>query len=169
MNEARFIEGNKKIANFMGFTYFPFNMEGVEVAGWKTDIRASNITKFNSVHDAMIVGFKRPDGEVIDVTPHIDLGKRWIYLCRHHTSLSYHKKWDWLMPVYIKIVQMFGDDNHWVNNDEEAIILFNIMYERLGDGDGVEEVWNWIVQFIDHYNKHNNDSINYAGDSNQLS
>jgi len=62
----------------------------------------------------------------------------------------YHSSWDWLMPVYIKIVkeEMCGED-------EQAVILFNIMYERLGDGDGIEEVWKYIVQFIKWYNQQN--------------
>jgi hypothetical protein len=61
--------------------------------------------------------------------------------------LQYHSDWNWLMPVYIKIVkeELYGEN-------EEAIILFNIMYERLGDGDGIEEVRKYIVQFIQWYN-----------------
>jgi hypothetical protein len=59
----------------------------------------------------------------------------------------YHSSWDALMPVYIKIVlgEMHGDNN-------DGITLFNIMYDRLGDADGIDEVWKSIVAFIKWYN-----------------
>lgn len=137
---SEFVDGNKKIATFMGYTYYPFNMEGVKDPGWKTTIDTHQISKFNSLDNSLY-------GE-----------PRKKYLCRHHTGLSFHSDWNQLMDVYIKITKLFNDPYHWVNNDEEIIIIFDIMYERLGDGDGKEKVWEYIVKFIDHYNLKENGS-----------
>ncbi len=62
-------------------------------------------------------------------------------------NMGYHISWDELMPVYIRIVkdELYGED-------EQGIILFNIMYERLGDGDGIMEVFRCIVDFLKWYN-----------------
>lgn len=63
----------------------------------------------------------------------------------------FHTSWDWLMPVYHKIT---GEDLYEEN--EDGIVLFNIIYDRLGDGCVIEEVYDSITAFIKWYNKEEN-------------
>lgn len=62
-------------------------------------------------------------------------------------GLKYHTSWDWLMPVYLKITKLIDEIN-----TEEAVIIFNILYEKLADGNGIEEVYKYIIKFIKLYN-----------------
>lgn len=63
------------------------------------------------------------------------------------TRLEYHTSWDWLMPVYLKITKLIDEID-----TEKAVILFHILYQRLGNGDGIEEVYKYIIKFIKLYN-----------------
>lgn len=69
-------------------------------------------------------------------------------------ELQYHSSWDWLMPVYQKICVIVDD---WAIEDTdkygEGLILYNIAYERIGDGEPITEAFSYIVQFINWYNK----------------
>jgi len=62
---------------------------------------------------------------------------------------SYHSSWDWLMPVYIKIAK---EEKLW-GDYEKSIIIFNIMYDRLGDAEGIDKVYESVVEFIKWYNQ----------------
>jgi hypothetical protein len=64
-------------------------------------------------------------------------------------EMRFNTSWDWLMPVYIKIVRLLDKDV----DDEDCVILFNVLYDRLGDGDGIEEVFEYVCQWIESYNK----------------
>ncbi len=93
------LEGNKSIARFLGFTYFPHNMEGVEIPGWKTTIDTSNVSKFNQLNN---IRFKNDNGiRHVEYNPII---KR--YLCRSHNALKYHTDWNWMMEAINKIESM---------------------------------------------------------------
>lgn len=75
------IEGNKLIAEFMGWVYFGHNDlrlvidKTVYAAGWKRKSTAHAYGKGI---------FKQ-------------------YLCRNHSQLRYHCSWDWLKPVIDQI------------------------------------------------------------------
>jgi len=56
------------------------------------------------------------------------------------------------MPVYQKIV---GED--LFGQDEEGIILFDMLYDRLGDGCIINEVYDAIIVFIKWHNKQRED------------
>lgn len=62
-------------------------------------------------------------------------------------NFFFHTSWDWLMPVYQKIVkeELYGES-------EEGIILFNCLSDSLIDGDDIIEVFEHIVEFIKWYN-----------------
>jgi len=64
-------------------------------------------------------------------------------------SIKYHSSWDWLMPVYIKIAK---EEKLW-GDYEKSIIIFNIMYDRLGDAEGIDKVYESVVEFIKWYNQ----------------
>ena len=64
-------------------------------------------------------------------------------------EMRFNTSWDWIMPVYIKIVNMVT----YEVKDSDCIILFNVLYDRLGDGDGIGEVFEYVCQWIEMYNK----------------
>jgi hypothetical protein len=72
MTKEEITEGNKLIAQFMGYQYEIGG--GIEPSGWYTLVPLT----FSD-------GFTRE------------------YLCREDSKLSYHKSWDWMMPVVDKI------------------------------------------------------------------
>ena len=63
-------------------------------------------------------------------------------------AIKYHSSWEWLMPVYIKIVR----EKLW-DSYEEGVIIFNILYDRLADAEGIDKVYESIVEFIKWYNQ----------------
>lgn len=80
MDKKQILEGNKLIAEFMGYKYFVHN----------------NIAAKNSINQLgwSKSGIKNPKryGEIGDT-----------YLCRSHNQLRFYNSWDWLMPVVEKI------------------------------------------------------------------
>lgn len=60
--------------------------------------------------------------------------------------LQYHSSYDLLMPVWKKIIE---DDI--VGYNEEAVLIFNIAYERLADGDDIIEFFEQIVNLLTWY------------------
>ena len=82
------------------------------------------------------------DPELIQIND-IVLGSSWI--CG---NFQFHCSWNWLMPVYEKIIRQKLD-----SLSEELVIKFITLSDRLIDADGIEEVWKEIVEFIKIYNK----------------
>lgn len=81
MNKEEIIEGNKIIAQFMGYEYFPFD---------ETKMQTLNdvpLDQMNGWHRPSL-GHYKIDG--------------W-YLYRTHNELRYHRDWNWLMTVLDKI------------------------------------------------------------------
>lgn len=66
----------------------------------------------------------------------------------------YHLEWNWIMPVYIRIVRLMDE---YEEMSEDCVILFNVLYDRVGDGDGILEVWEQVVEWIKAYNKSQED------------
>jgi hypothetical protein len=137
MENNQIINGNKIIAEFMGYTYFPFNMEGVKDPGWKTTKDTSHFTKNNKL-------FFLRDSVERD------------YLCRNHHQLCYHSDWNWLMEVCKKInetkllLPMNGIEDSimpWINAKRpvvKGLINMDIM-----------ETWSSVVEYIKWYKKNN--------------
>lgn len=150
MDNNKIIECNKKIARFMGYTYFPHNMEGLgnRAPGWKTHIDADNFTKHNDAHNMFVkgVGFRMPD-ETIHTTK--SNGVIWKYLCRDHNSLRYHSSWSSLMEVVEKISDI---DNE---ADEELFDLLkqsNLQILNTSILCHKEGVYERVVEFVEWYN-----------------
>lgn len=82
MDKLNIHEGNKIIADFMGYEYVPFNnTDGIKPGWWKKNITPQQ-RSFGYAHQ-----YK---------------GGMGLYLGRHHTCLKYHTSWDALMKVFIK-------------------------------------------------------------------
>ena len=127
MEHEDIVKGNSLIAEWLGFTYFPHNMEGVTDPGWKTTIDTHQISKFN-----LTVDLFKPKEERSEV-------KR-IYLGRSHNDLLYHKSYDWLMPVYKQIMEISDEDI----SDYRTQMIF-----ALGTGKDIIEVWTHLVKCVE--------------------
>ena len=82
------IEGNKSIAIFLGYTYYPWNHPEIQGTdnppGWKLSPDASMFSKINAWR------------KLYDDA----------YLCRDHQQLNYHRDYNKLMPVVEKIIEL---------------------------------------------------------------
>lgn len=104
--ENKTIEINKRIANFMGYTYYPHNhpeLKNSQDAGWKISPEVSSSHKMNR---AML---KFPENA---------------YLCRNHNGLQYHSSWEQLMPVIQKIERLGYTSFIEKNTDGEHQVKF---------------------------------------------
>lgn len=134
-------EGNKLIAEFMGFKYFPYKKEIQE-----------NSKTHNLVYQKFGWRLKNGDpnrGLHIKFTSYPTDFKDTNYLGRSHNDLKYNSSWDWLIPV-IKIIRNtkefkeldiipieFGDDNMI-----KGLIIQDINTTHKG-----------VIQYIKWYNK----------------
>lgn len=73
------LEGNKLLAEFMGYEYTPFNENAPKHApcGWWKKGQLGTINKITHA-----------------------------YLCRSHRDLRYYNSWDWIMTVVLKIEKL---------------------------------------------------------------
>jgi hypothetical protein len=126
------LEGNKKIARYMGYTYYPLNHipsenhRGPFHPGWKKYESAHNISKFNINHNA--------------------------FLCRGHNGLAYHRDWNWIMDVVKEIKRKREEYQqsfslHYLKKELELPLhKMNVFTDIL-------TLHAAIVQYIDWYNE----------------
>lgn len=125
MTNKNIIEGNVDIAQFMGYTYYPWNHpdlikeSGRGDCGWKKHIDASQFSKFNTMKN---------------LPPNS-------YLCRNNNGLKYHESYDWLIPVAKKIKR--------INNDMSRDVVEELQ-ENIFD---IEASWLTVVIFVKWYKK----------------
>ena len=149
MNCDEILIGNKKIAQFMGYTYFPHNMEGVKHPGWKTTIDTDWSRKHNTAYNF-----------ISSVKKETNLVER-KYLCRGHNDLKYHSDWNWLMEVIVHI-QTIEKDRFYISVDpwsmtvvdyidspENEVVTCQFDYDESLN----MRYFNTILEFIDWYNK----------------
>jgi hypothetical protein len=159
MEHNEIIEGNKLIAQFMGYTYFPHNMEGVKVPGWKTTIDTDYLSKLNRAKDMFDGGLTihQPDGKIIEVPKkHGEIIKR-RYLGRSHNDLKYYSDWNWMMEVLNKIESL----GYNINILRETCSIYDNGFRFGNNGwcktfNGVtksEACWKATIEFIKMYNK----------------
>lgn len=164
MTEDEILEGEKSIATFMGYTYFPHNMEGVKVPGWKTTIDTDYMRKNNEAHNFFLnkIHYTGNDNIMKVIKEKTDHPKR-KYLCRSHNDLKYSTDWNWLMEVVVKIQTMDQSRysltvDHWSmelydysNSPEDTIINLEFDYdEKLN-----MRYFKIILEFIKWYNGNN--------------
>ena len=61
--------------------------------------------------------------------------------------LKYHKSWDWLMPVFAKIISL--------NNDSRKMSLLEINIKQAVSWVNIDEAYKAVVDYIEAYNKKN--------------
>ena len=125
------IEGNKLIAEFMGYKYFPFVYE------LKTK------TGFNRL------GWRKGNPHLPGGYSRIVIGKTH-YIGRHHRDLKFHEDWNWLNDVVKKIFILSKENNLFINKKFGPIL--SEIKENLVEID-INKVWESSVGFIKEYNK----------------
>ena len=140
--DFNFIEGNKLLAEFLGYKYYPHNhpdLKNSRDAGWKLNIKASSMLKQNP-----LLGLPRE-----------------AYLCRHHKGLKYHSDWNHLMKVVDKIEKTFTPfglrrrvtiDTSFVRIDDQEVHIFD-------DEIKILSVWALCCNFIKKYNDTKNETV----------
>ena len=142
MERKEIIENNKKIAVFMGYTYYPWNKLEVKNkydAGWKKSIEASPFSKFNK---------------------HKGLGED-AYLCRTHAGLKYQSDWGWIMPCYVRCLLVIKELWNIKTNDqlklrECTLSLTNLTIIANDEASMKSDVYNAVLKFVNWYNQEKN-------------
>ena len=163
MTEQEILDGNKLIAEFMGWEYFEkskTSIEGYPFGGHdyfeETDVWIKNPTdKYREI--LCHYGYYNIDDDLEKK----DLFDDWCYKLQFNTS------WDWLIPVVEKIESL-----KWVDE-------FNICYDEVAKGsyanilpsykdtfnslstdiytNKINAVYDVVIQFIKWFNQHNNE------------
>ena len=147
MTKEEILEGNKLIAEFLGYVYVPYT------AG----------------HSG------RPCGWVIKNYKLVDRKVPKLFLGRTTKDLLYHKSWDWLMPVVEKIENTkpfysvsnnagfwYNDETYTVDrnkpqylciiSDKSCRIVINSANYFLERNNKLVATWFAVVEFIKWYN-----------------
>lgn len=169
-------ENNRKIADFMGYTYYHsgIDIDDGTVGGIydrfeifsKTPILAEEYTEDDQYYFASV---PNPDylksGKTVWQKDLKSLS--WTSLNEYIYDVKYHEEWNWLMPVSKKIKEIiidryYGKAPHMYSDiisaeNELECALMNVDFK---------EIYNSIIQFIDAYNYNNRcyaEDVNYKG------
>lgn len=158
LTEEQIKNGNRLIAEFMGYTYYH---KGVDIDYSDIGGLYERFEVFSKV-PILVDEYPEDDQYYFSRMPNPDYGNknnpRWnpnleklewnsINYMEYKTDLKYYEDWNQLMPVYIKLVKLMDDDDN-----EDSIAIFNVLADRLIDGDGIEAVFEWTVKWIENYN-----------------
>lgn len=119
------LDGNKLIAEFMGYEYIPFNNQKDLRPGWWK----KGITKLQQDRQGILRKIGHSN-----------------FLCRRHHELRYWNSWDWLIPVIKKISQL----DYSIDSKLHHKILqveSNYIIESRGT------IFSQVVEFIEWYNE----------------
>jgi hypothetical protein len=131
MTNEEIIEGNRIICVFMGGKI----VSGAYKNGCKVPIILDGFAKTTS----------NPTYELPEIPDKYD---KWSTRRQTIDNLAYHLNWNQLMPVYIKIVREMED----IDVYDDLTIEFIVLYDRVGDGDGILAVWEHVIEWIKCYN-----------------
>jgi hypothetical protein len=137
ITKEEIIEGNKLIARFMGYEYFPFNENEKQLkpGWWKVDSNR-----------------ERTDRKL----------SRNGYLCRKHDELRYWNEWNWLMPVVEKIIRQHESSCYfcapgYLSSSPDMFhfgMLDDTNVTETSEGNSmIEAAWRAVVSFIKSFNK----------------
>lgn len=148
------IEGNKAIAEFMGFIYYQplvhFDIDGVATMAdifSKVPIDVKNYDGANYFEDLPNPDFGNPDSKQWNPS------FRWLnWQTLNHGKyiydLEYNTSWDWLMPCVKKVSDLidsgnlYGLDIDFFKSMQDWILSVNI-----------ENAWSDLVEIIQWYNQ----------------
>ena len=124
------IEGNKLIAEFMGYIYFPYVYE----------LKKDGFNRW---------GWRKGKPHLPGGNSKIDIGKTH-YIGRHHRDLKFHEDWNWLNDVVREIFKISKENDLFINKKFGPIL--SEIKENLVEID-INKVWESSVGFIKEYNK----------------
>lgn len=131
MTGKEIVDGNKLIAEFMGYEYLPSNqkLEHKKKYGWNRKV------KINSFHEKMGMYAEDPPER--------------LFLGRSHHDLCFHRNWSWLMPVVKKVFHTL------INESLGHCGGFYFKDDIMSDLSivDIEEVFSDICRFIRWYNE----------------
>lgn len=173
MTQEEIIEGNKLIAEFMGFIYkhnkdiwrSGYNLESVD---FYCDIDIPNIESFkDSSHE--LIGTIQNNSIRVGKYGQSDFYSHIIWFETISKAIpvtlsgfnerfcKYHSSWDWLMPVVKKawgITSEFQyDDKEYLYITEEIFYPDSTLSEFMNNN--ITDIWRRVVEFIKWYNKSN--------------
>jgi len=146
MTKEEILEGNKLIAEFMGYKYYPItDVKDTYHAGWKINSTASQLSKIDTC------------GNLPGITA---------YLCRNHNCLRFYNSWDWLMTGYLKIKNNidYGCQSFRISTTYIRVVRLDL---KLGEStiktycykdydSELITLWVAVVEFITWFNSWNN-------------
>lgn len=158
ITEQQIKDGNKLIAEFMGYIYYH---KGVDIDYSDIGGLYERFEVFSKV-PILVDEYPEENQYYFSRIPNPDFGNKnnpnwnpnlekleWnsVNYRDYKTDLKYYENWNQLMPAYIKITTLMEDD--W---NKDSIAIFNVLADRLMDGDGIEAVFEWTVKWIENYN-----------------
>ena len=127
MTKEEILEGNRLIAEFLGYIYVPYT------AG-----------HFGGTHGWVLKNYKLIDKQM----PKLFLG-------RTTKDLLYHKSWDWLIPVYTRINKYITErsttDIKFATDTDQLHLNLWISIEDYSETPIA--LWKSIVEYIKWYNE----------------
>jgi len=123
MTKEEILEGNKLIAEFLGYIYVPYTTGN-----------------YGGTHGWVLKNYKLIDKKM----PKLFLG-------RTTKDLLYHKSWDWLMPCVEKINKI--NILELPSNLGTLKIKVKGSLYGIGVDNTIEDVWEVVVLFIKTYNE----------------
>ncbi len=161
MTETEILNGNKLMAEFMGYKYHCKGHDDFsDIGGLYTDVEyySKEPLQFEHYHsfgrkDKRGEGLKNSEVEYLIIqTGGYDSG--------HDTELKYHSSLDWLMPVLVKIGKDFPEQFDISINIEKGKFNCTIWNNKIpGDknqifyeGDLIESVFRAAIEFLHWYN-----------------
>ena len=128
MTKEEILEGNKLIAVFMGYQYYPLPEDRSYNPGWWVKDKQKTINKISHT-----------------------------YLCRSHNDLKYHNSMDWLLPVIDKIKNDEEFSIIGGNGDPWEVEIETTGYHYITQAycksiNLIEACWVVCVHYIENFN-----------------
>lgn len=169
--DKEIVEGNKLIAEFMGYKYFEANVH--DDGGGRMDNVYSKVPILVEVYDECKYFGSLPNPDFKKEKPEKWnpefglLGWRTLNWSEHiYGVLKYHTSWDWLMPVVEKINGICTTQLNNYSNDHSFVILLpdGKYWDNCPQGGKPDRIWGksntmkdavykTVIQFINWYNQ----------------
>lgn len=128
MTKKEILEGEKLIASYMGYVYYPYNQE--------------------EASKGLLFGWIKPEQRKPNLVP-----KHRPVLARKHSDLKFIKSWDWLIPV-IKRIREIVNTNLSIDEYHNTVRIS----QQLNPYDyDIQSIFKAVVEFIKWYNQYKNE------------
>jgi hypothetical protein len=135
MTKGQISEGNKLIAEFMGYKYYPYEAP-------------DNPSQQPKAKDYRPRGWIKGDPKYAYFSEKIsgvqERGHHW--LCRSHRDLRYYNEWNWIMPV-VKAIHNLPFES------KEYAIIYEWVDDIVIRNYDIQQIWHAVVEFIKWQNQ----------------